>query len=141
MYSQTLHPRNVITPAVLDADTESAAIDLQGHYAASFLISVGAGGITFTATNKLEFLLLHSDDNATYSAVDASDVDKVTAVGTNGEVLTFISAHAAAGSYIVNYVGGRRYVKLKADFSGTHAAGTAISAVVALGHPMLASAA
>lgn len=141
MYSETIHPRNVLTPAILDTDTESSAIDLQGHYAASLIVTVGAGGITFDESNKLEFILTHSDDNVSYEAVDATDVDKIDTVETGGIVLAFTSEHAAASAYVVNYVGGRRYVKLKADFTGTHGTGTPVAAVVALARPMLASAA
>jgi hypothetical protein len=122
-----------IAAAVLDTDTESAAIDLSGYYVASFLISVGVGGITFDADNKLEFILTHSDDDVAYEAVDATDVDKVASVGDLGEVLGFTAEHAAAASYIANYVGGKRYVKVKAEFTGTHGTGTPVSVACASG--------
>ena len=40
------------------------------------------------------------------------------------------AAHAAATVQKLAYIGGKRYLKLLADFSGTHGTGTPISATV-----------
>jgi hypothetical protein len=119
-----------IAAAILDADNTPPAIDLQGYHAAELVLSVGVGGITFNGTNKVEFKLTHSDDDVTYTAVTAADMLGVDAVGTGGIVKALTSAHAAASAYRFGYVGGKRYLKLLADFSGTHGTGTPIAAVV-----------
>lgn len=111
-------------PAVLDADNTPPAIDLQGFRGAQIQIDVGVGGITFTTSNKVEFKLTHSDDNVTYTAVTIDDVVGLASVGDGGIIHSLTAAHAAATSTLVSYVGGKRYLKLLADFSGTHAAGT-----------------
>ena len=123
-----------ITPEVLDADKESSALDLQGYEAAELAIHVGVGGITFSGTNKVEFVLTHSDDDSTYSEVEASDVEGVDSV-TDGIIHSLTAEHAAGNIITLGYIGGKRYLKLKADFSGTHGTGTPMSAVLVKGRP------
>lgn len=120
---------SAIGAAVLAADASSAAIDLQGYDAAEIALAVGVGGITFNGTNKVEFVLTHSDDDSTYTNVDVGDVLGVEAV-TDGIIKDLKVAHAAASVYRVGYKGGKRYLKLTANFSGTHGAGTPIAAMV-----------
>lgn len=122
-----------IACAVLAADNTPAAIDLRGYNAAEILLDIGAGGITFSGTNKIEFKLTHSDDDVTYSDVVTADMLGVT-VASGGIIKSLIAAHAAAGVYRYGYKGGKRYLKLLADFSGTHGTGTPIAASVLLGY-------
>lgn len=121
-----------IAPAVYSADTTPAAIDLLGFEAAEVVVHVGVGGITFSGTNKIEFVLTHSDDDVSYSNVALADVLGLESV-TSGIVLALTAAHAAATVTRVGYIGGKRYLKLLADFSGTHGAGTPIAATVVKG--------
>jgi hypothetical protein len=124
---------NCIDPEVLDADNTPAAIDLQGYNGALVLIHIGAGGITFDSDNKVEFKLTHSDDDTTYTAVTVSDVVGLSSVGTGGIIKSLTAAHATATVTEVGYKGGKRYLKLLADFSGTHGTGTAMAATVIKG--------
>lgn len=137
----TLHnlkTAEAIAPAVYTADTTPAAIDLLGFDSATLAIHIGAGGITFTSTNKVEFKVTHSDDDSTYEAVTADDLLGVDSVGTGGIVKALTAAHTASDVTRVGYVGTKRYLKLAADFSGTHGTGTPLSAVAILGHPLSA---
>lgn len=133
-----LHPliglAYAIPPDVYSADNTPGAVDLRGYAGAALAIQVGVGGISFSGTNKIEFVLTHSDDGVTYTAVDAADVLGVT-VASGGKVLSLITAHAAADITKMSYIGGKRYVKLLADFSGTHGTGTPICAAWVLGRP------
>jgi len=124
-----------IGPVVLSADNTPSAIDLNGYNSATIFLSVGIGGITFSTTNKVEFVLTHSDDNSTYTNVTDADVLGVTGV-TGGIIRSLTAAKAAADTSAteIGYIGGKRYLKLLADFSGTHGAGTPISAIVVLGN-------
>lgn len=122
-----------IGAAVLSADNTPAAIDLRGFNSAEIVLAVGIGGITFTGSNKIEFRLTHSDDDVTYTDVDDGDV-LGAAVAAGGIIKALTAAHAAAATYRVGYKGGKRYLKLLADFSGTHGAGTPIAAIVIKGH-------
>ena len=122
-----------IAPAVYAADTTPASLDLAGFNSAEIVIQAGAGGISFTSTNKIEFSLTHSDDNATFTPVTAADLLGLNSV-TGGVILAFTAAKAATSVHKVGYVGGRRYLKLLADFSGTHGTGTALSAILVKAH-------
>jgi hypothetical protein len=124
----------LIPAATYDADNTPAKVDLLGFESAVIAIHVGVGGITFSGTNKVEFKLTHSDDDSTYTAVTDADVQGVDSVDTGGIVMSLIAAHAAADITKIGYVGGRRYLKLLADFSGTHGTGTPIAAEVIKGH-------
>lgn len=131
-------PVSCLPAAVIAADNTPAAMDLLGFDAARVLINVGAGGITFDGSNKVEFKLTHSDDDSTYTAVAAADVvlgaNCDASVGTGGIVYSLIAAHAAGTVSDLSYIGGKRYLKLLADFSGTHGTGTAIAATVLKGY-------
>ena len=123
-----------IAAATLAADNTPPSIDLQGYNAAEILLAIGAGGITFSGTNKIEFKLTHSDDDSTYEAVTAADMLGIDTVGDGGIIKALTSAHATASVYRFGYVGSKRYLQLLADFSGTHGTGTPIAAVALLGH-------
>ena len=122
-----------IGAATLDADNTPQTIDLQGYNSAVIALQVGIGGITFNATNKIEFKLTHSDDDTTYSDVTTDDMLGVT-VTSGGIIKALVAAHAASAVYRFGYKGNRRYLRFLADFSGTHAAGTPIAAMVIKGH-------
>ena len=121
--------QTAIGAEVLSANNTPPAIDLQGCRGAELVLNVGIGGITFTASNKIEFVVTHSDDGASYSNVTDSDMLGVTGI-SGGIVKALKSAHASAASYRYGYVGGKRYLKVLAKFSGTHATGTPIAADV-----------
>lgn len=131
MHSET-SVASAIDAAVYSADNTPAAIDLQGFSAAEIILAIGAGGITFTGTNKVEFVLTHSSDGSAYTNVATADMLGVT-VASGGIIKSLVAAHAAAAAYRFGYRGGKRYLKLLADFSGTHATGTPIAATVLRG--------
>jgi hypothetical protein len=119
----------IIANATYSADTTPASVDLLGFDAAEIVLAIGAGGITFSSSNKIEFVLTHSDDDSTYSNVATADVLGAGTV-TSGIIKSLIAAHATADVTRFGYIGGKRYLKLLADFSGTHGTGTPISANV-----------
>lgn len=123
-----------ISNATLAADNTPAAIDLKGYNAAEILLAIGVGGITFSGTNKIEFKLTHSDDDSTYTDVTVDDMLGLASVALGGIIKSLVAAHAAAATYRFGYKGGKRYLKLLADFSGTHGTGTPIAAIVLKGH-------
>lgn len=125
----------LIGSATYSADTTPASIDLAGYDGCTILIEVGVGGINFDGTNKVEFKLTESDDDSSYSNVAAADLIHAPVTVTSGIIANLITAHAAATVTRVGYIGRKRYLKLLADFSGTHGTGTPISAVALLAGP------
>jgi len=140
-HANNITPVVAIAAATYSADTTPVVIDLQGYDAATVLYHIGAGGITFTGTNKIEFPLQHSDDGTTFTAVAQSDVTGGVTVATGGIVKSLVSAKASADVTKVGYVGGKRYIQTYADFSGTHGTGTPIAVEVIKGRPSLSPAA
>jgi hypothetical protein len=128
----TIFVQKVLGPVVLAADNTPAALDRQGYDAVEILIDVGIGGITFDTTNKIEFKVTHSDDDSTYTNVADADMIGVSSI-SSGIIKSLIAAHAAAAAYRFGYRGNKRYLKILADFSGTHGTGTPISIDLILG--------
>lgn len=125
-----------IAAATYAADGAPITIDRLNYQSVTFALSIGAGGITFNGTNKVEVKLEHSDDGTTWEPVGADNV--LGAVpDANGVVVAVKTAHADPTTQVIGYVDGtiadRRYVRLWPDFSGTHGTGTPISAVAILG--------
>lgn len=124
---------NMFGPAVLAADNVPIAIDLQGFNAAEIELAIGVGGITFSPTNKVEFKLTHSDDNVTYTAVTDADMLGVSGIASGGIIKSLVAAHPAVETCRYGYKGGKRYLKLLPNFSGTHGTGTPLYASVIKG--------
>lgn len=123
----------LIAAATLAADNTPDVIDVRDARSATLLLNIGVGGITFTGSNKIEFVLTHSDDGATFVPVTADDLilDSLAPPAiANGIVRALTAAHAAATTQKVGYIGGKGYLKLLADFSGTHGAGTPVCALL-----------
>lgn len=121
-------------PVIIAADNTPAAIDLQGYNAAEIVLGIGIGGITFDGTNKIEFVLTHSDSSGS-GYVNVADADVLGVSGiSNGIIKSLVAAHAAATVHRFGYRGNKRYLKLLADFSGTHGTGTPLVAAVLEGH-------
>lgn len=125
-------------PVSLTADNTLVSIDLSGFEAAELVLGIGIGGITFDATNRIDFRLSHSMDDVTFEPVTIDDVLGIPSVGASGTIKSLVAAHAAAASYRYGYVGGRRYLRMLADFSGTHGAATPLYFGVLAGHPWVA---
>jgi hypothetical protein len=129
---------SAIAPAVYAADQAGDLIDMRDYKAATFLLHVGVGGITFSGTNKIEFVLQagNASDGSDLANVTDDDVLNIDSVAptsiTSGIVRALTAAHAAATVQKIGYIGGKRYAKLTADFSGTHGTGTPIGAIVEL---------
>lgn len=133
LYSH-ISPALTFGPAALDADATGAAVDLLGFESAVINLEVGAGGITFTSTNKVEFVAEHSDDNTNWDPVTDNDIVGVSGI-EDGIIKSLIAAHATAGLDRYGYVGGKRYLRVSPDFSGTHGTATPMSCSILRGNP------
>jgi hypothetical protein len=123
----------LLPAAAYDADNTPASFDIGKADACTVLIEVGVGGITFSGTNKVEFILTHSDVTGSgFTAVTQADVVGVT-VGEGGVVRSLVAAHASPSVTVVGYRGRKQFLRLLADFSGTHGTATPMSAVAIRG--------
>ena len=123
-----------LAPAERNSDANGTGVDLQGFESATVVIDMGAEGITLSTTNKIEIELEHSDDNATYTDVTSSaDVIGATP-DSNGVIATFDDPGEAPAISSVGYIGGKRYIRAVANFSGTHGTATPLGVSVIKGH-------
>lgn len=122
-----------LAPAVRDADANGTGVDTQFYENVAIVVDSGVEGITLSGTNKIEFELEHSDDDSTYSDVESSDVNG--SVGSGGLILTLDDNAESPQISEIEYLGTKRYVRVVANFSGTHGTGTPCSAFVILGKP------
>jgi hypothetical protein len=123
-----------LAPAARDADANGTGVDLQGFESATVVIDMGAEGITLSSTNKIEIELEHSDDNSTFTDVTSSaDVIGATP-DSSGVIATFDDPAEAPAIASVGYIGGKRYIRAVANFSGTHGTATPMSVSVIKGH-------
>ena len=121
---------------VKDADTDCTAIDTQGFNSSMAIVNVGAPGVTFSTTHKVEIELEHSDDNVTFTDV-TSNTDVVGGtVGANGLWQTIDADGDCNAVYAIGYVGGKRYSRVVLNFSGTHGANTIFGVVGVKGRPL-----
>ena len=123
-----------LAPAVRTADANGDGVDLKGFEAAAICVDSGAEGVTLSSSVKIEFELEHSDDNSTFTDVAQADVIGAT-LGSNGLFLTLDDNAESPQISEIGYVGGKRYVRVVANFSGSHSTGAPISAFVILGKP------
>lgn len=124
----------LIPAAAYSASNTPAAVDVAEGKDATILLCVGVGGITFTAANKIEFVLTHSEDGEAYANVESQDVIGAGEV-TGGIICTLKEAHADSEVKKYGYVGGKKYIKLLAKFSGTHGTATPLAAAVTQSEP------
>ena len=123
-----------LAPAARSSDADGTGVDLQGFESATIVIDMGAEGITLSSTNKIEIELEHSDDNSTFTDVTSSaDVIGATQ-DSNGVIATFDDVAEAPAVSTVGYIGGKRYIRAVANFSGTHGSATPLAVSVIKGH-------
>jgi len=125
---------------VKDADTNCTAIDQQGFSSVTHIVNVGAPGVTFSSSVKIDIKLEDSDDNSSFSAVTANTSVTGGTVDSNGIFQTINANGDCNKVYAIGYVGGKRYSRVVLDFSGTHSTGTIFGVVGIKGHPLHAPA-
>lgn len=130
-------PLFVAAVATQAANPTALAIDRAGYESVVFELLTGAGGITFTGTNKIEWIVTECDtEGGSYTAVAAADLQLQTgeSYATGGIVRAIVAAHAAQTLKKVGYIGTKRYVKCVPVFGGTHSTGTLVAGAAVLGH-------
>lgn len=116
--------------AGVTADVNTASVDLQDFNSLALLFSIGA--FTPSGTDKAVLKVEHSDDNSTFTACDAADLDNPESANI---VKTIDTGAEDDTMYPIYYKGNKRYVRGVIDISGT--VDFAASVVAVLGHPEL----
>lgn len=117
-----LSPALSLAPAARTTSANGSGVDLQGYESASALFV--AGTITDgTHTPKLQ----ESDDNSTFSDVEAGDL-----IGSFSAVT---SSSGGDSVQEVGYLGSKRYIRVAVTVSGSPSTGGVYGAVIVRGHP------
>ena len=124
-----------IAPVVGSSDTNGTGIDLQGFESATVIVDTGVEGDTLSGSVKVDFILQDSDDNSSFSAVTSATHVTDGAVDSSGIFLTLDANGETPQLTTIGYVGGKRYIRVVADFTGTHSNGSPIAVSVIKGHP------
>mgnify|MGYP003629044779 FL=1 len=121
---------------VKDADTNATGIDTKGFNSSMAIVNVGAPGITFSGTHKVDIILEDSSDNSTFAAVTNNNYVTGGTVGSTGIWQTIDADGDCNAVYGIGYVGPERYYRVVLDFSGTHGTGTVFGVVGAQSNPL-----
>lgn len=109
-----------LAPAVYNADTNGAAVDLKGYNAAA--VAIIAGTVT---DGQHTFVIEDSDDGVNFSAVNAQFLDGV---------INVVDATNDQSVQMVGYYGMKRYIRVVVSITGAITGG-AYTAVVLKGSP------
>jgi len=119
---------------VTATETPSAGVDLQGYSAATVICSIGTiTNIGMSPIPSWTFKLEESDDDSTYTAVDAGDMlldyGNNDGSASSGVFATIDAADEDDANYSVGYIGSKRYVRVVATAADTPGA-TPVSVTV-----------
>lgn len=140
MVTRDIYSNLSVVPAieaeVLDSDENGATIDTRGYDSLMFAVNVGESGDTLSGSVHIQLEVEESDDNSSWTDVDDSDLTNVVD-GSNDGTFAKIVLNGDQAVYLVGYMGNKRYVRLVANFTGTHTNGCPIAAEAILGHAHL----
>lgn len=135
MASKDLHNSIEVTaslaPVALDADANGTGVDVSNCESVEIVCQVGIEGVTLSGTDKIVLELEESDDDSNYTDVAAADMIGEEAAGI---IKTLDDNAECPAVYRVGYIGDAQYVRVVANFSGTHGSATPLSAVVVGSH-------
>ena len=121
---------------VFTADANGTTVDTQGFESVMFVVNSGIEGDTLSGSVKFDFILQESDDDSTFTAVTSSTSVTEGSVDGSGIFLTLDANGETPQTSQIGYIGGKRYVRVKIDATGTHSNGTPISIQAVLGNAM-----
>jgi hypothetical protein len=122
-------------PAVVTADADGTTVDLQGFNSAMVVVNTGVEGDTLSASVKFDFILEHSDNGSSWSAVTSSTDVTEGSVDSSGIFLTLDDNAETPQISQIGYIGGKQYIRCKIDTTGTHSNGTPMGVTVIKGNP------
>jgi hypothetical protein len=138
---------SVIAPQVITSgggDVTGADVDRTGFESVTFALQVGSEGETLSGSVKFDLKVYESDSASPVSSgavADAADIivpDDQSAVlnASSSGIVATIDANAEAPATLkVGYKGGKKFVTILADQTGTMSTGTAVAVLAILGNP------
>lgn len=121
--TQLLEPQDIA-----DTDTATALIDLQGYNSAELVVNVG----TITGVDGSNYMTIVAQECDTTVAASFTDVAANDLLGA----FTVIDSTAEDSTVQhVGYVGGKRYLRVSLEFTGTGITANVLGVLAILGHP------
>ncbi len=136
----------LLDPIVGNNDAEglpAAGLDTRGFDSVELIALLGLSGDTLSGSVKVDVIIEDSDDDTTYAPVTDTNLVLVGSDGvaaapdSSGIVATIDDAAEDEIKIRVGYIGPKRYVQLKFDFTGTHTNGIPIAMLGILSHAHL----
>lgn len=128
---------STILPQVGQTDITGAEVDTQDSIGVGLVAHIGLSGDTLSGSVKCELEVQHSDVSGSgYVACADADIDAAV-TGTNTGTFAVIDAAADDEQiYKANYKGNKRYIRVVANFTGTHTNGMplAVQAILLPAH-------
>jgi len=109
---------SILAPIGIAADQTFTDIDLAGWNSVEIVIHIGLDAALAVGAAYWDFVLYDSDDGVTYAVVTTEDVLGAATI-TTGIILTVDTTDKDNTVYHFGYVGGKRYLELKIDETGT----------------------
>lgn len=111
-----------------DTEGTGVGVDLAGAGSALMIAAIGISGDTLSGSVYVTVKFQESNDNSTWNDIADADLGG----GANSVVID----DAAEDDVVVQrtYKGGKRYVRVFVDFTGTHTNGIPIAAVIVTGN-------
>ncbi len=111
--TQSVMPQVITTTALSTPNIDTQGADIQ-----SFVVLVGNIADTLSSTVRVDLSISHADDDGTGNPLPfaaCTDADVLNFSGlTNGVFASVDAAAAAEKRYVIDYVGGLRFVKVTA---------------------------
>lgn len=117
-----------LLPALRTGDANGSGVDTQDSIGVALVAHIGLSGDTLSGSVKIEMEVEHSEDNSSWSDCADADIDAAV-TGTNTGTFAVIDAAADDEQiYKCNYIGSKRYVRVVANYTGTHTNGCPVEA-------------
>lgn len=128
-----------IAAAANSADANGSNIDMQGYDSLMLIANVGVEGDTLGPSDDINLEVEHADDDGTGSPdtwSDVADADLLNSVtGANTGTFAHIDADAEIPAmFATGYIGGKRWVRVVVNVTGTHTNGTPLGITAIRGH-------
>jgi len=121
---------NSIFPQEASADVTGASCNIADAIAVEVVAHIGASGDTLSGSVKIEMELQHSDNNSSWDPVPDAQLQGAVA-GTNVGTFAVINDPAKDEAiYKAGYIGGKKFLRVIANFTGTHTNGCPVAAMV-----------